>query len=201
MTQELFQRNVPGTTECLQRSCVGIAGCGGLGSNVAVALTRAGIGKLILVDFDKVELSNLNRQHFFLDDIGQFKAVALGQHLRAINLSVKLDIQVITLSPDNLKPIFQQADMLVEAFDIAESKSWLIKRWCKCFPDKFVIVGNGVAGYGATGELHVEQTGRIVFCGDMKTNMDIGLAAPRVMMVAAMQANAVVELIMEGKVS
>ncbi len=201
MIRELFQRNVPGITERLQSSCIGIAGCGGLGSNVAVALVRAGIGKLILADFDAVEMSNLNRQHFFLDDIGKFKAEALGNHLRAINPYVNLDIQVVSLSPNNLKHIFENADLLVEAFDLAESKSWLIKNWCKLFPDKFIVAGNGVAGYGSFKSLHIEQAGNIVFCGDMATDMAIGLAAPRVIMVAAMQANAVIELIMEGSVS
>jgi sulfur carrier protein ThiS adenylyltransferase len=201
MNQDIFERNVPGLTERLKGCCIGIAGCGGLGSNVAVALTRAGIGKLILADFDRVEPSNLNRQHFFLSDIGKYKADALGHHLRAINPSVHLDIQNVRLSPDNLKTQFQNADMLVEAFDLADSKSWLIRSWCRCFPDRYIIAGNGVAGYGASGKLHIEQAGRIIFCGDMQTDMDIGLSAPRVLLVAAMQANAVLELIMEGKVS
>ncbi len=84
MQSSLFQRNVPGSTEILNASCVGIAGCGGLGSNAAVALTRAGVGRLILADLDIVELSNLNRQYFFQDDVGQFKAEALAEHLKAI---------------------------------------------------------------------------------------------------------------------
>jgi sulfur carrier protein ThiS adenylyltransferase len=56
---------------------IGIAGCGGLGSNCAVALSRVGIGRLILVDFDVVELSNLNRQYYFRDQIGLLKTEAL----------------------------------------------------------------------------------------------------------------------------
>lgn len=201
MNQDIFERNVPGLTERLKGHCIGIAGCGGLGSNVAVALVRAGIGRLILADVDRVEPSNLNRQHFFLSDIGKYKTDALGDHLRAINPSVQLDIHTLLLSPDNLKNIFQKADMLVEALDLAESKSWLIRGWRRCFPDRYIIAGNGVAGFGASGKLHIEQAGRIILCGDMQTDMDIGLSAPRILLVAAMQANAVLELIMEGKVS
>ena len=87
----IFDRNVPGTTEKLAVVTVGIAGCGGLGSNAAVALARAGVGRLILVDHDRVELSNLNRQHYFQSDIGKAKVEALGLHLRAINPAIALE--------------------------------------------------------------------------------------------------------------
>ena len=89
--QKLFERNVPGTLEILQKSTVGIAGCGGLGSNAAVSLVRAGIGKLILADHDVVEESNLNRQYYFQSDIGKKKVEALTYHLKAINPEIKLE--------------------------------------------------------------------------------------------------------------
>lgn len=199
MNNSIFVRNVPGTTERLQQACVGIAGCGGLGSNVAVALTRAGIGRLILADMDRVEISNLNRQHFFLRDIGRFKTEALAAHLHAVNPDIALETHALELSPDKVEPVFGKADILVEAFDRAEAKAWLIRQWHRLYPEKPMVAANGVSGYGASGTLHVEQFGKLVLCGDMTTDMAIGLAAPRVLMVAAMQANAVIELILEGR--
>ncbi|MBN1880435.1 sulfur carrier protein ThiS adenylyltransferase ThiF [bacterium] len=201
MNTGIFSRNVPGTTERLQGVCVGIAGCGGLGSNVAVALTRAGVGRLILADMDRVEASNLNRQHFFLSDIGRFKTDALAAHLRAINPEIGIDMHANEVTPDNMAGIFGQADILVEAFDRAEAKAWLIRRWHKLFPDRPMVAANGLSGYGASGTLHLEQFGKLVLCGDMTTDMAMGLAAPRVLMVAAMQANAVIELVMDGRTS
>ena len=199
MNQDVFERNVPGILERLQKACVGIAGCGGLGSNVAVMLTRTGIGKLILADFDVVEPSNLNRQHFFLSDLGKPKTEALAAHLKTINSSVTLDVHNITLDRHNMASVFNGADMLVEAFDRAESKIWLIQTWCGLFPQRPLISANGLAGYGSSGTLQVEKIGNLVLCGDMVSDMAIGMTAPRVMIVAAMQANAVIQLVLEGK--
>lgn len=198
MSIEIFKRNVPGMTEVLGKACIGIAGCGGLGSNVAVALVRAGVGHLILVDFDHVEASNLNRQHYFTGDIGKDKVSALAEHLRAINPVVELDVLATEVTLENVGDIFGQVDILVEAFDQAETKQWLIKHWSRLFPQKPLILGNGLAGYGESESLRVVRTGNLIFCGDMMSDMSIGLAAPRVMIVAAMQANIVVELLMEG---
>ena len=200
MTEQdpIFARNVPGMTARLARCSVGIAGCGGLGSNVAVALTRAGVGHLILADFDKVEPSNLNRQSFFHRDIGRSKVEAIADQLRAIHPAIFLDLFDREVTPDNTAEIFGGADLLVEAFDDATAKVRLIEAWTKAFPDRPIVCGNGLAGYGRTEELKVVRTGRIVFCGDMESDMAMGLSAPRVLAVAAMQANLAVELLMEG---
>ena len=106
----IFERNVPGSTEILQKASVGIAGCGGLGSNAAVTLVRAGIGRLIIVDFDQVEMSNLNRQHYFQRDIGRLKVDALADQLKAINSDINLDIYHEKLNPENIPIIFNEAD-------------------------------------------------------------------------------------------
>lgn len=124
---DIFSRNVPGTTEILQKSCIGIAGCGGLGSNAAVSLVRAGIGKLILVDFDIVESSNLNRQFFFQSDIGKKKVEALSFHLKGINPEVNLITHTCEITPQNVPELFGSTDLLIEAFDRAERKKWLIE--------------------------------------------------------------------------
>ena len=196
----IFTRNVPGMTARLARCCVGVAGCGGLGSNVAVALTRAGVGHLILADFDKVEPSNLGRQSFFQRDIGRSKVEAIADQLRAIQPGIFLDLHDREVTPDNTAEIFGGVDLLVEAFDDAAAKVRLIEAWTKTFPDRHIVCGNGVAGYGRTEDLKVVRTGRIVFCGDMESDMAMGLSAPRVLAVAAMQANVAVELLMEGDI-
>lgn len=183
-------------TERLARATVGIAGCGGLGSNVAVALTRAGVGHLILADHDVVEASNLNRQAFFTADIGRRKVAALAAHLRAIRDDLELTLHDVEVTRDNTDALFRGAEILVEAFDDAAAKVLLIETWTRSFPERPVVCGNGLGGVGRTEALKVVRTGRIVFCGDMESDMAMGLAAPRVAMVAAMQANEVCALLM-----
>ena len=192
----IFARNVPGMTACLRAATVGIAGCGGLGSNAAVALTRAGIGGLILADGDRVAASNLNRQHFFQDDIGQPKVAALAAHLRAINPALRLVLHAAELAPGDVGAAFAEADLLIEAFDRAESKQWLIEVWCRALPQRDIVCASGLAGWGQTAELSVRSAGKLHFCGDGHSDMSAGLCAPRVAIVANMQANLAVELLM-----
>jgi sulfur carrier protein ThiS adenylyltransferase len=195
--QELFCRNVPGMTAQLQKYTVGIAGCGGTGSNVAVALTRAGIGELILVDGDLVELSNLNRQYFFQSDVGKSKAYALAAHLKNINPDIRLDIHNQMIESSQVAQLFSKANLLIEAFDIAQSKKFLLNAWCRAFPNRPVVSGNGLSGVGKTAECVIRQMGQIWFCGDGTSNMMEGLCAPRVALVANMQANLAIELLLE----
>jgi len=204
MTREnpsIFDRNVPGTTGVLQRAVIGIAGCGGLGSNAAVSLTRAGAGTLILADRDSVELSNLNRQCYFRSDIGKPKTETLARHLREINENIRLTLHQVILTPENIMDIFGGADLLIEALDRAESKRWLIESWCSAAGNRPIIVGSGIGGVGRTGELKVRSSGNLYICGDEQTSSEEGLCAPRVSAVANMQANTAIELLMkiEGK--
>jgi sulfur carrier protein ThiS adenylyltransferase len=195
-SSDLFARNVPGTTERLASRCVGIAGCGGLGSNAAVALVRAGVGSLVLVDHDVVELSNLNRQHYFQADVGRRKVDALSDHLLAVNPDVRLEAHHLEITPGNVGTLFSGAHLLVEAFDRAESKRWLIETWCRMFPDRTIVCGNGLSGTGRTEDLGVERAGRVVFCGDGETERDAGLCSARVAAVASMQANVAIETLL-----
>ncbi len=195
----IFSRNVNGMTEILTRSCIGIAGCGGLGSNAAVALVRAGIGKLILADFDNVEMSNLNRQYFFLNQVGTKKVDALANNLKSINPEVELEIFNKKIDPESIQKIFGSVDLLIEAFDKAESKKWLIEKWSINNPDKPVISGNGVSGMGNNESLITTKMGDIYFCGDGVSELSMGLCGARVAIVANMQANLAIELLMEKK--
>lgn len=174
-----------------------VAGCGGIGSNVAVALTRAGIGTLVLADFDNVELSNLNRQHFFLSDVGKRKTDALAAHLEAIHPGVNLELHPVEVNAGNVVELFGEADVLIEAFDRAESKVMLIETWCKHFPGRPVICASGISGSGNTETLKVRRAGQIIVCGDETTDMSSGLVSARVAIVAAMQANEAIAYLFE----
>jgi sulfur carrier protein ThiS adenylyltransferase len=194
----LFVKNVPGTTAILQKSVVGIAGCGGLGSNAAVALVRSGVGRLVLVDFDVVEESNLNRQYFFQSDIGKKKVAALSRHLRAINPDVILTRHAVRLSPAGVPAIFADADLLIEAFDKAESKAWLLEAWHTAFPERPVVCASGLAGIGKTEALKVRHSGVMHIVGDNESDMRMGLCGARVAIAANMQANIAIELLLKN---
>lgn len=199
-TMDIFTRNVIGITKILQKKKIGIAGCGGLGSNIAVSLVRAGVKNLVLVDFDIVEASNLNRQHFFLQDIGKYKVKALADHLYNINKDLNLTIINKKISKEDIVTIYDDCDILLEAFDNAESKKWLIEKWAIHYPKKAIICGNGISGYGNTVDLKVKKIGNIYFCGDGTTDMSEGLCSSRVIIVANMQVNIAIELLVNGKV-
>lgn len=194
-TSSLFAANVPGMTKILAQKTIAVAGCGGLGSNAAAALTRAGIGHLILADFDRVELSNLNRQYYFLADVGKPKTAALAAHLRGINPDITLTLHQLRLTPEKTSRLFSAADLLIEAFDSAEAKQWLIESWCAAFPDRPVIIGSGLAGLGATGSLKVEKYGQLYVCGDGSSGPERGLSSARVAIAANMQANTALALL------
>jgi sulfur carrier protein ThiS adenylyltransferase len=193
---KIFSKNVPGTTEILQKACVGIAGCGGLGSNAAVALVRAGVGRLILVDFDVVEESNLNRQHYFQTDIGVKKVTALASHLKSINPEVHLETSDKRIGPSEVPALFGDAKILIEAFDLPESKTWLVESWCGAFPDRHIVCASGLSGTGRTVSLKVKHQGKIHIAGDGGPDMNAGLCSARVAMVANMEANIAIELLL-----
>lgn len=176
----------------------GIAGAGGLGSNCAVALARSGIGKLIIADFDTVIESNLNRQYYFYNQIGQIKVFALKNNLEHINPNVKIEIHNVKIDEDNLTHIFANCDIIVEAFDKADEKQMLIETVLTEFPDKPVISGLGMAGFGETNSLHSRKIDNLYICGDEKSEIseENPPLAPRVGIVANMQANLVLEILL-----
>ncbi|MCK4535512.1 MAG: sulfur carrier protein ThiS adenylyltransferase ThiF [Desulfuromonadales bacterium] len=195
----LTARHTPGVHEKVRSACVGIAGVGGLGSAVAVALTRIGIGQLIIADFDIVEPSNLNRQQFFLDQIGLPKVYALRDTLARINPHVHVTACHLKLTPGNLAELFTPVQVLVEAFDKADQKVMLIEEFASRFPEKPIVAGSGMAGYGPSNTIGTERCGSQLFvCGDGTTAAEpgTGLMAPRVGIAAHHQANAVLRLLL-----
>ena len=189
----------PVVLDALRRSAVGIAGAGGLGSSVAVALARAGVGRLVIADFDRVEASNLNRQQYFVDQVGRVKVEALKENLLRINPFSVYETHEARVTRRNAAAIFKAVDVLVEAFDNAEAKQMLIEACLRRYPGRPIVAASGLAGYGGTRKLHVRRLGNLYICGDEASQCPKGVSpmAPRVGVVAHMQANLVVELLVK----
>ena len=198
----MMARHTPGVHAKVKGAVVGIAGLGGLGSAIAIALARVGVGRLILADFDVVEPSNLNRQQYFVDQLGQPKTVALAANLRRMNPYVALELHTLRLTPDNLAPIFGGVDVLVEAFDRADQKVMLLRTFPALRPETPLVAASGLAGLGSEATIHVTALGpNIYVVGDLETaaRPGCGLMAPRVGIAAHMQANVVLRLLVERK--
>lgn len=198
--KEFFSAHDLKIVPTLQKAVIGIAGAGGLGSNIAVSLARAGIGKLILADFDKIEPSNLNRQQFFTDQIGMPKVIALLENLNKISPYTQYQMHEIKLNEENIPFIYKDVDIMVEAFDKAEMKTMLIETWLTHFPDKPIIAASGLAGWGKNELLHSRKIDNLYICGDEETDLQTGISpmAPRVGIVANMQANLVLEILLKA---
>jgi sulfur carrier protein ThiS adenylyltransferase len=179
---------------------VGIAGCGGLGSNCAVALARVGIGTLVIADFDVVSFGNLNRQYYFLDQVDMKKTQALGENVRRINPMVNVVGHEIRLTGENIPLIFAGCDVLVEAFDLADQKEMMIETVMLAMPSMPLVVGLGMAGWGMNNKLHCREAGNLFICGDEISEIgpELPPLAPRVAMVANMQANVVLEILLSA---
>lgn len=164
---------------------VGIAGAGGIGSNVAMLLARAGVVSMVIADFDKVEIQNLNRQFFFTDQVDIPKVEALAHNLLRINSAVEIDARILRLSAGNACSIYENCDILIEAVDDSETKALLIEEWSTFFPDKQIIACSGIAGVASLGEIRTERIGKLSVVGDHHSSLDLGTFSARVMAVAA----------------
>jgi sulfur carrier protein ThiS adenylyltransferase len=184
--------------EILATKTIGIAGAGGLGSNCAVALARAGIGKFILADFDTVAESNLNRQYFFRDQIGQKKVFALRDNIHRINQDIIIECHDVKLVAENIIELFKGCDVIVEAFDLAEAKEMIIETVLQKLPGVPIVTGNGLAGWGKNDIIKTQQTDNLYICGDqtLEVSEELPPIAPRVGIVANMQANQVLEILL-----
>ncbi len=197
--REFFARRDRAVLAVLRQSSVGIAGAGGLGSNVAFALARAGIGRLVIADFDRVQPSNLNRQQYFIDQVGERKVAALRENLLAVNPYSLYEVHDVRINRRNAAKIFGRVDVLVEAFDRADAKEMLIETSLARFPGRPIVAASGLAGYGSNRKIHTRKLGNLYICGDEESQPARGVSpmAPRVALVAALQANLVVELLVK----
>ena len=186
--------------EKLRGAKVAVAGLGGLGSNIAVMLARSGIGHLFLVDFDVVDVTNLNRQMYFISHLGLPKTEALPQILYQINPYLTCESMQIKVTPEKVRELFKEYPIVCEAFDKPDQKAMLVRELLMQCPETIVVSGNGMAGYGDTNDICTRQKMRRLYvCGDQKTDVGggIGLMASRVAACAAHEANKVIQLIME----
>lgn len=192
-------RHTPGVHARLKAATVGIAGAGGLGSAVAVALARVGVGRLVIVDFDVVEPSNLNRQQYFIDQIGQPKVEALAANLLRINPYVTVEPHPTLLDPANIPAIFAACTIVVEAFDRADMKAMLVDTVLGQMAGVTVVAASGLAGYGPNNAITTRRiASRLYLSGDgtSEAQPGSGLMAPRVGIAAGHQANQVVRIIL-----
>ena len=184
----------------LRNARVAVAGLGGLGSNIAVMLARSGVGELLLVDFDTVDVTNLNRQMYLIPQLGKPKAEALPEILYQINPYLTYRSVCIKVTSDNVKELFSEYPIVCEAFDKPDQKAMLVRELLMQCPKTIVVSGNGMAGYADANEIRTCQVmKRLYVCGDQSTDVGngIGLIAPRVAVCAAHEANKVLQLIMQ----
>ena len=177
---------------------VAVCGLGGLGSNIAIALARTGIGKLILIDFDRVDITNLHRQQYKAAQIGMYKTVALAENLKEIAPYVSVEIHTERITEDNVITLLQDADIICEAFDDAECKAMFTNTMLSELPDKYLVAASGMAGMGTTNSIKTRRiTSRFYLCGDETSEVSdgIGLVAPRVALCAAHQAHTVLRIL------
>lgn len=195
---EIFTRNPKGTAEILRNARVCILGAGGLGSNVAIMLVRAGIGELKLIDFDKVEISNLNRQHYALKHLGSPKIGALKEQILGINPYAKVQILNEKITSENVREILRNEKIICECFDGAENKA-MIANLSAEFKDKIFVCASGMAGLGGANSIQTRKFGaNLYLCGDSasRAGLENGLISARVMLCAAHQVNAVLRVIL-----
>ena len=189
--QEVFQK--------LKDGRVAVAGLGGLGSNIAIALTRAGVGHLHIIDFDVVDLTNLNRQQYFLEHLGLPKTEALATQLARINPFLDLKVTTVKVAPENIGELFDGYDIVCEAFDNPEAKAMLTEEILLKHRDKVLVGASGLAGYKSGNTIKTKQLMKNFYLsGDETSDIDEngGLMAPRAALCAAHQANMILRLLL-----
>lgn len=186
--------------EKMNAARVAVAGLGGLGSQIAVMLARSGVGHLHLTDFDCVDVTNLNRQMYFVEHLGRPKTEALAELLRKINPWIDLELHQMRVTEQDIPNLYQSYPLVCEAFDKPDQKAMLVRTLLETCPETTVVSGNGMAGYADADTIHTERRFRRLYvCGDGTTDVGdgIGLMAPRVSVCAGHMANKVVQLILQ----
>lgn len=197
-TKALEERHGQTLQQKFHSAAVAICGLGGLGSNIALCLARAGIGKLILIDFDRVDITNLHRQQYKAAQVGQYKTEALAENLREIAPYLSLEIHTETLTEENTEALLQNAQVVCEAFDRAENKAMLVNKVLETMPEKFLVAASGMAGLSSANTIQSRKiTSHFYLCGDESsdTQTGLGLISSRVMCCAAHEAHMVLRLL------
>lgn len=200
MLHALEERHGIETQKRFSKASVAICGLGGLGSNIAIMLARAGIGRLHLIDFDKVDLSNLNRQQYTVSQLGMYKTQALTETLKAIAPYCEVVARTERITVNNIKDLFCDETIICEAFDKPEAKAILVNGVAEHFPDKYLVSGSGMSGFESANSIKTRKlTKHFYLCGDGVSDIadGIGLVSTRVMVCAAHQAHMVLRILME----
>ena len=195
----LNERHSPEIQAVLSAGNVAIAGLGGLGSNVAYSLTRIGVGHLHLIDFDVVDVTNLNRQQYFMEHVGMYKTEALKSLLMKINPYIEIKTDCVRVTEENIKELFCDNDIVCEAFDNPDAKALLVNGIMEYFPEKKLVSASGMAGFGSSNSIVTRRiTKNFYLCGDRVTapSYGNGLMAPSVAVCAAHEANMITRLIL-----
>ena len=198
MDEELVKRHGAGLQRKIGRTSVAVCGLGGLGSNIAIVLARVGIGRLLLFDFDAVDVSNLHRQQYKAEQIGQPKAEALAANIREIAPYVSLDARRVKITEENGPELLKEADIVCEAFDEAEQKAMLVNLVLEAMPEKYLVAASGMAGIGDANQIQTKKVmERFFVCGDGVCDVEngMGLFSTRVLVCAAHQAHAIIRII------
>ena len=194
----LIERHGAARQEKFSRGRVAICGLGGLGSRVAELLTRAGVGYLRLIDFDRLEATNLNRQWYFMEQLGRYKAEALADNLRRITPYAELDVHTVRITEDNLASRLADVDVIVEAFDNATCKAMLVNGVREQFPRCHLVAASGMAGFASANAMRVRRLSENFYlCGDGRSAADAGdgLYGARVNICSAQEALVVLQLL------
>lgn len=198
MRDALQKRHGEKLQERFSSAVVAVCGLGGLGSNIAISLARAGIGKLILIDFDRVDVANLNRQQYKASQVGRYKTEALAENLREIAPYVQLETHTARVTQENAQTLLGDAQIVCEAFDDARHKAMLANAVLETMPEKYLVAASGMAGLGDANLIKTrEVTSRFYLCGDGVSDVSegMGLFSSRVMLCAAHQAHAVLQIL------
>ncbi|MBU5470967.1 sulfur carrier protein ThiS adenylyltransferase ThiF [Falcatimonas sp. MSJ-15] len=198
MQKALCERHGTKMQERFNNAKVTICGLGGLGSNIAIALARAGVGHLHLIDFDKVDISNLNRQQYFTDQLDMYKTDAMKENLARIAPYVEVTCECMKITEDVIPGLFDDADIICEAFDRPEAKAMLVNGVLCEYPDKKIVSGSGMAGLDSANKIHTRKVMKNFYlCGDEEADscMGLSLVSARVLVCAAHEATMILRLI------
>ena len=195
----MMSRHTPFVHEKVKKAFVAICGLGGLGSNIAVMLARTGVGKLLLIDFDVVEPSNLNRQSYYIKHLGMNKTDALKMQIQEINPYIEVITKNVLLNENNVGEILKDCNIVCEAFDNPVYKAEIVNYIIENMPNTKIIASSGMAGYESSNIIKTEKKFKNLYvCGDgvYEARQGRGLMAPRVNICAGHQANMILRIIL-----
>lgn len=203
ITKEIWQKSLVARhgndlQKKFSNATVAICGLGGLGSNIAISLARVGIGRLILIDFDKVDTTNLHRQQYKASQVGKYKTEALYENIKEVSPFIEAEIKTTKITIENMHKLLYEADIVCEAFDEPEAKAMLANTILEIFPEKYYIAASGMAGISSANAIKTRKVmNKFYLCGDETSDVknNIGLLSTRVMLCASHQAHMVLRIL------